>query len=613
MKRKQSSQLIWVASALLLTPISASAASSSHQLKPVLKAINPAQAKVEPLPSSEPRQPSQAMQQPAQVPQSTPVGSAQAPYPPGAAPPMGPSWGPGYAPAQTPPVATLQAPNGADDPRLAKLEQIAFGSTYPEHENDDRVEHLEREVFGKVNQGDYESRVQKLELKLGAPSTAFGVAPARQYPPQQRQYPPAGQQAPPAFAAPPQSAYSPPPAQPAYLPPQQYQQLPADMPQLPAWSPPAQAAWPGAQQPAWGTTPAQPVAYGSQQQPDFGAQQPPQYQPPPPQQYSPTQTYPSQPFNPPPYQQQPAFATPPPTIPQGPVTMQSFNRQPAMQAPVQPPMQAPVQPTYQSPIAPEQPMSMPVTAAPATIPQGPVTMRSFNRPQPSPMAFNPPVQAAPVPPPTAVASPPTQPVGTATANPANATDINSAVLAMPFDPKAGDYSSQLLKLGGGFPRWTTLPVRVHIPMNTPDNWKLSIDAAVKKWKQYLPVTIAPANEPADIEIGWINHLMPRQLGITNLEIFNGKPRVTIYLLRPNYYPPDVPEKALQQVATHEIGHGLGIFGHSSNPADIMAALDAAKAAKVPTISQRDINTLRRVYQSTALPDGFQSPQPISWP
>jgi predicted Zn-dependent protease len=186
----------------------------------------------------------------------------------------------------------------------------------------------------------------------------------------------------------------------------------------------------------------------------------------------------------------------------------------------------------------------------------------------------------------------------------------------PYEHKAGDYSQQVIRLGGSFARWTSFPVRVHIPMNTQENWRAAIDAAVKKWSQFIPVTIAPPNEPADIEIGWINHLMPRQLGITNLEIFNGHPRVTVYLLRPSYYPPDVTEATLQRVALHEIGHGLGLFGHSPNPADAMFSLDTPVKSglpKTPTVTPRDVNTLRKVYEAQPLPEGFQSPQPISWP
>lgn len=236
-------------------------------------------------------------------------------------------------------------------------------------------------------------------------------------------------------------------------------------------------------------------------------------------------------------------------------------------------------------------------AAPPSIPQGQPTVPA-TRPVDRTKSYAQPQQSAPVQP------------------DAPGKEISSAAKNMPQDKKVGDYAAQISKFGGSFARWTRIPVRVHVPMNTPENWKVPLDTAVRKWSQYLPTIIAPAHEQADIEIGWINHLAPRQLGITNLEIFNGRPRVTVYLLRPNYYPPDISERKLEQVAIHELGHALGLFGHSPNPGDIMYPLDAsgkAGAMKGTGISARDITTLRRIYSSPALPDGFQSPQPISWP
>ena len=153
-------------------------------------------------------------------------------------------------------------------------------------------------------------------------------------------------------------------------------------------------------------------------------------------------------------------------------------------------------------------------------------------------------------------------------------------------------------------------------MGTAENWKSAIETGIRKWGQVVPLLVAPAQEPADVEVAWINHLQPKQLGITNLEIFNGRMRVTVYLLRPSYYPPDVSEKMLQQVATHQMGHALGIFGHSAAAGDVMLPIDPTSKtahARTSNISQRDINTLRRVYQSQSLPSGYQSAQPISWP
>ncbi|MFM6754387.1 MAG: peptidase, partial [Dolichospermum sp.] len=51
-------------------------------------------------------------------------------------------------------------------------------------------------------------------------------------------------------------------------------------------------------------------------------------------------------------------------------------------------------------------------------------------------------------------------------------------------------------------------------------------------------------------------------------------------------------------ARHELGHALGIWGHSLSPTDTMYF---SQVRNPPLISVRDVNTLKRIYeQSTSL-------------
>jgi len=70
-------------------------------------------------------------------------------------------------------------PMSPEEERVTKLEQIAFGSTYPEHEVDDRVDHLEKEVFGGKTEGPMADRLAKLETKLGGGGAFSQGSPSR--------------------------------------------------------------------------------------------------------------------------------------------------------------------------------------------------------------------------------------------------------------------------------------------------------------------------------------------------------------------------------------------------------------------------------------------------
>jgi predicted Zn-dependent protease len=185
---------------------------------------------------------------------------------------------------------------------------------------------------------------------------------------------------------------------------------------------------------------------------------------------------------------------------------------------------------------------------------------------------------------------------------------------------SGDYFGLLKRFSqDGVARWRNLPVRVRLPLNTPESWQHSLDLAIKRWGDHLPLKVVPASEPADVDVTWVNKLVPQYLGITRLVMSPAQMQVQIFLLRPTFYLPEIPEKVLANVFLHELGHGLGIFGHSDSKQDLMYAAEVVPGSKgkpaeikYAGLSDRDVNTLKHVYALPPLPDGFSTSQPLEW-
>ncbi|MEO0406694.1 MAG: peptidase, partial [Cyanobacteria bacterium P01_A01_bin.135] len=65
--------------------------------------------------------------------------------------------------------------------------------------------------------------------------------------------------------------------------------------------------------------------------------------------------------------------------------------------------------------------------------------------------------------------------------------------------------------------------------------------------------------------------------------------------------PGQATRQLEATLRHELGHALGLWGHSRNPED---ALYYSQVSAPPAVSQRDVATLCQVYQQ---------PTALGWP
>ena len=176
---------------------------------------------------------------------------------------------------------------------------------------------------------------------------------------------------------------------------------------------------------------------------------------------------------------------------------------------------------------------------------------------------------------------------------------------------SGDYFDQIKSTKVGDLIWSRFPVKVKIETPTDINekqsqiWVNSVSQAVQEWSIYLPLQIVEKSAIADITISRKAPPLQREpngkilrsrSALTTFDLYTEKNilshRFTILL------SPSQTGDYVLSAARHELGHALGVWGHSLLETDTMYF---SQVRKPPLISVRDVNTLKRVYeQSTNL-------------
>jgi predicted Zn-dependent protease len=186
----------------------------------------------------------------------------------------------------------------------------------------------------------------------------------------------------------------------------------------------------------------------------------------------------------------------------------------------------------------------------------------------------------------------------------------------------GDYFAEVKPTLVGYLIWSEFPIKVYVEQPTEpaesspsvlrfQNWVNAVLQAVGEWNVYLPLEVVARPEGADISI--LRSRPPLQ---ASLNRDTGKidiPRARSAETRYEFYlrkAEDVSNSVLSQrftvqlspdqtvdytiaTARHELGHALGIWGHSPSETDTMYF---SQVRNSPQISVRDINTLKRVYE-----------------
>jgi predicted Zn-dependent protease len=185
---------------------------------------------------------------------------------------------------------------------------------------------------------------------------------------------------------------------------------------------------------------------------------------------------------------------------------------------------------------------------------------------------------------------------------------------------SSDYFDRIASTPLGYLIWSEFPIKVYIekPKITGDrtatnirsqHWLKSVTEAVKEWNEYLPLIEITSPELADITIK--RSLPPIDAKINPKTGLFEIPRSRTAQTRYQFYlkpierkkiisqrmtveiSPDRGDRVMKAAARHELGHALGIWGHSPNPND---ALYFSATSDSPSISVKDVNTLKRIYQ-----------------
>lgn len=157
----------------------------------------------------------------------------------------------------------------------------------------------------------------------------------------------------------------------------------------------------------------------------------------------------------------------------------------------------------------------------------------------------------------------------------------------------------------GLYHWNHLPMRVAFYL--PANWQqlypadsdLHIEAA-NQWnqpgKQALVMVVQPG-QPADATVEFVRQetLGGNTQGLTtSTRTTTGEMRsAEIQVALDNSRYPVVSAAEARLTIAHEIGHALGIIGHSPDPSDLMYAIHNYGATLPP--STRDLNTVMTAY------------------
>ena len=180
-----------------------------------------------------------------------------------------------------------------------------------------------------------------------------------------------------------------------------------------------------------------------------------------------------------------------------------------------------------------------------------------------------------------------------------------------------DYFSKIEPTPVGYLIWSQFPIKIYLakPTKLLDNsasnirqqqWIQAVRKAIAEWNIYLPLQETDNLELADIimarstperkvELNPVTGLydIPRAITAQTSYQFYWQDHKILSHRMTIKVSPNLSKQAILAATRHELGHALGIWGHSPHQND---ALYFSQVRDFPPISARDINTLKKIYQ-----------------
>ncbi len=192
-----------------------------------------------------------------------------------------------------------------------------------------------------------------------------------------------------------------------------------------------------------------------------------------------------------------------------------------------------------------------------------------------------------------------------------------ALLPTHYVASASDYYQEIAELSESR-KWNSFPIKVAIGNVPESTWAQGAREAFDIWKEMFPLELVAETDEADIRFNWEaepdmesgeageetdwvqfrrvgNELSGRKVAVVSVSLFRRWSK-----------------DEMRAIVLHEMGHALGIAGHSPFKGDIMYwhVQESSKRLNVPRViyplvikslvskpSQRDLNTLIRLYNT----------------